>query len=492
MIRTRSTGWLALVLLLLAVHVPDHARSQPAPDYKTVAGLSGTAIGGSAAAWGKFLGEQPQWAAPLNHAVAAIQINQKLETGDIDGAVFVFGGYAGGLFLSAMENAGHGPWGTGVAVFNGWVAANELVRDLVFLPTLVDGLYAPYEALRQQGLSPDDAWNEIGTYGLNAVLAEVKRQVVRPELGLDPDAPDLGAAQRTETARAAGKTIRVTWVPEDRWPYGRPILIRHAPTAAGRPPAFASVIDISLTGRPDGQLADLMYEITRLNERYSDAPNYLSSTGLAEVEVALGGLLAKLSSGESDADLGRRIEDLAQAYVHARLEARFTQARLVEGIRQAATRGNATVGDAVAAFHDWLDRQTPIEEPDGVPFIDLDCCRWWEVNEGGRRVKGWYVNADGDKVAYTSRPLDALTPAYAGLSAGASGSGYHVYRTGEPDQNLRVHMIVVRLGITPETIFDDWVNRWTNRLVPGGYASDWEVIDPRSKAVIRSGTVVMN
>ncbi|MDU8926605.1 hypothetical protein RXV86_04330 [Alisedimentitalea sp. MJ-SS2] len=491
--------WAAVALVAaMALGLPGAGQSQmTVPDYDVIAGVAGTAAGGGAATWAQFLGEQPNWAGPLNHAVVAIQIHERLENGDTTGALNAFGTYSGGLLLQAWQDAGGAPWGSAATMFQGWVAANELVRDTFFLPQLVEAVYAPYEQARLVTRNVKNAeqaskmaWAQTRhAKGMNAVLGEVKRTVIRPKLGLDPDDPILSQAIRSEFAKVAGKELRVTWIPEDKWQFGRPILIRHKAKSPGGVPLFSRRIEVELTGDAAGLQDRLIYEIIRLNERYRDVPGYMSASELAVVETALGGMLQALARGPSDAEVGRQIDDMAAEHVRKVLEGRFARKHLVDAVEAAAQRGQNTAGRAMAAYRDWLAEQDPIEEPEGTPFMDMECCRWWEVNEGGRRVKGWYVNKDGDKVAYTSAPLAMFDPGFAGLFAGASGNGYHVYRTGTPGKTT--HMIAVRLGLQPETLFDQTVSTWNCKPLIGGLSCAWTIRDDSGQTVLDSGVVKM-
>lgn len=479
------------LLLVVAGFGPLAAEPPGAPSFAGMSQATGQALGGSAAAWDRFLGEQPRWADALGHAMAALAIQRRLEAGDARGALNAFGAHAGGVLLQEWQAAGGPPVAAAAAMFQGWVAANELVRDGIFLPALVDGVYAPYAAARQAGESPAQAWAAVQhARGLVPVLAEVKRRVIRPRLGLDPDTPDLSRARRTESGRAGGKSVRVTWVPREDWPYGRDLLIRHGREEGV--PRFSHTLDITLTGDPRGHLDDLMYEITRLNERYRQYPGYLDNAGLAAVQAELGRLLTALAGPDSDSEVARRIQAAAEDYVRRMLEARYARTHLATGIQATADRARQRLGAAAAAYQAWLEAQVPFTEPDHPPFIDLPCCRWWEVHEdGARRVKGWYLNPEGGKVVYVSAPLARGFAPETGLFAGASGNGYHVFfsEIGIPPRGNRA--IVVRLGTRPETVFDRWVQGWNCREIPGGLACDWQLRDESGQNVVDTGTVEM-
>jgi hypothetical protein len=451
-------GSLVLVLLL----VPRAARGADVlapPTWERVAMATGQVTAGSQATWEAFLGQTPKWIGVCANSLAALDIHAKLSAGDGWGAARSFVEYGGGVLLSDWAAAGGPPVGATVAVFSAYVAANDFIRDRWFIPSLVDSLQAAYDQARTGGETADQAWEAVRYgQGIQPVLAEVKRRVVRPRRGLDPNVPDGTKANRVAEGQAAGRTIRVTWIPKDRWSLGKDLLIRHKGTEADDGPRFTRIIDIELTGDPKAARESLLYEITRLNERYRDQGKYMDSAGLTQVTATLDRLLARVSDGSR---VGEEMDDEAQAYVARMLEVRYARAYLTKGLDAVARTSHVRLASAVEAYADWLALQPP--EPEGPPFLDLPCCRYWHVvdGQGHDRITGSYVTPKGTRVAYTSGTIANYVPAmpHAGLVALKSGAGYHIYFETTGSQGTVV--VVTKLGEQVETLFHERVARWS-------------------------------
>lgn len=404
--RSVAVALIPFVALLIGFHSPTHAQT-PRPSWDAVGQAVGQVAGGGATTWSAFLDEQPRWATPVSNALAARQAYLRFSSGDLAGALTGLAEHGSGVLLSLWETAGGPPIGTVNSLFGAWVAANDLARDYVFLPTLVDAVYDDYARARDAGETSDTVWESLVVDSrLTPVIAEIKRRVIRPELGLDSDTPDLRNAVRQVSETVAGRPVRITWLPEAVWPYGRPYLIVHSTSAgANGMPRFAEIVDIRLTGDVASLVDALRYEVVRLNERYRDAPNYLSSEQVAEVESAIGRLAAELAAERSDADLAADIQRRAEALCHGTLETRYLNERLPDTLQEIERLTRPDLDRAVTAYQAWLSDRELDRWPDTPPVIDLPCCRWWVVPEaGGSVLTGYYFNQNGDRIAYRSRP----------------------------------------------------------------------------------------
>lgn len=79
------------------------------------------------------------------------------------------------------------------------------------------------------------------------------------------------------------------------------------------------------------------------------------------------------------------------------------------------------------------------DAPEPVPFIALECCRYWAEQRGGKTVvTGWFLNAQGKKITYTSEPVHPMSQAGTayGMFALTNGVGYHVYFVDEGNANI--------------------------------------------------------
>lgn len=112
--------------------------------------------------------------------------------------------------------------------------------------------------------------------------------------------------------------------------------------------------------------------------------------------------------------------------------------------------------------------------PDYPPFMDLECCRYWTVNQDGKyHVTGYYYAPSGKKVDYTSEAIknfNIYLP-HAGMFALKSGNGYHIYTTFDgPASGVPVAYVVAQLGEEVSILHKLQVYKWLNETPPPDYS----------------------
>ncbi|SME91690.1 hypothetical protein SAMN06265365_101428 [Tistlia consotensis] len=484
---------LLLAAGLAAPAAPALSQGVPLKQQVTLADMasySGQAMAGTAEAWNAFLGSAPAWLTVTKDSVNAIIIHQQLSKGDAWGAFKTFGEYGAGFMLGEWQAAGNLPLATITTAFQVAVAAGDFVHSQYFIPTLVDRLYADYRAQRAAGESHAQVWSELRYVVPHPVLAEVKKRAIYPAHDLTWDKPDFAKASRTLTAEAAGKAIRVTYRAPGNWPYGRPYLIHHA--GQGGTPRFARTIDVEVSGDPPAALSGLMYDITKLNERYRDAGGYLDSAGLTAVEATLKRLLAEVAK---PGDVARALDEEAVAYVGRMLELRYAREVLTRAVEQASRKARDNLVRARLAYDEFLKSWQAL--PEGPPVIDLPCCRYWLVQSGGeRRLVGRYVTPKGTAVIYRSEPMADWLPLPFGLVAVQSGVGYHIYPGPCPASRppgSGCPYLVARLGETAEVIFRQEVSRFSCQNSPADLSylkCDWQRLDAKGTVVAQDSLIL--
>ncbi len=107
--------------------------------------------------------------------------------------------------------------------------------------------------------------------------------------------------------------------------------------------------------------------------------------------------------------------------------------------------------------------------PEGQPFMDLACCKYWVQGSGKNKyITGYYLSKSGKRVDYTSGAIGNFNPylPHAGLFALASGNGYHIYQAGEANPATGTTYVVVLLGETVEELYRLRVFKWLNEQPP--------------------------
>jgi hypothetical protein len=206
-------------------------------------------------------------------------------------------------------------------VFQAYAGLLDFINDVWFKPYVVDAVYDKYKQERQegQGISHEQVWSTFGSYFINPLMADVKKNVIYPKHDLDFMASETKKATRTVTGKAGGKKIKITYRRKDLWKYGdNKFLIRHKGVGTRKTvPKFSTVIDMDVTDIDDYKkyLEDINYNILKLNERYMSEPGYMSSKQFDEVKAALPNLL--------EMDVGPELDKETEEYIGKMLEARY-------------------------------------------------------------------------------------------------------------------------------------------------------------------------
>ena len=300
-------------------------------------------------------------------------------------------------------------------------------------------------------------------HAIQPVIADVKKRVIYPRHGVAPGG-DLAKASRTVTGVAAGRRLRVIWRDRANWTVGTDFVLHHK----GRetPPRFTRLIDIEVTGDPNRVLDEVLFNVTRLNERYRQYAGYLDSAGLIAVEAALRDLFAKVAERD---DMGPVMHEEAVAYIGRMLDVRYAEALAREVIARAGGKGRDKMARVRLEFEKFLE--TWLMDPDWPPFFAVPCCTYWHLAEGGDNyIIGRYTTAKGTVVRYRSGPIDLFLPHMpgAGLALVKSGIGYHIYFE-KHDGPTGTLATVYRLGETAERIFHARVSRWSCSDPTGDY-----------------------
>ncbi len=111
--------------------------------------------------------------------------------------------------------------------------------------------------------------------------------------------------------------------------------------------------------------------------------------------------------------------------------------------------------------------------PEGQPFMDLACCKYWVQGSGKNKyITGYYLSKSGKRVDYTSGAIGNFNPyiPHAGLFALASGNGYHIYQAGEANPSTGTTYVVVLLGEKVEELYRLRVFKWLNEQPPADFS----------------------
>ena len=312
-----------------------------------IADYSGNAINVSAAAWEKFVKEMPKQLIVAKDSINAIIIHQKLSKGDVPGAIDTLLQYLGGVILSEAEAAGHGPWATVTTLFQAYCAANDIIKDRIFIPGLFDDLYAKYKRMRDSGETHESAWDETlsAAKGTNPLLADIKARVIYPEFNAKSDGSGVVKASRVAKGSAAGRQVVILNLePEDwKYPQKRP-LIRHKGNGVGGP-RFRRVIDIEITGlvkdNADKYVDEIMDGVLKLNEfNYRNDPGYMKQSQIDEVRKTVASLLKVILNQKPGETLDRE----AVAYLGAQLQKRYAKEKVSETMSVKADEGKKELG----------------------------------------------------------------------------------------------------------------------------------------------------